>query len=829
MIAIRIVILLLVALWAGLATAQDLDVQSLLDGGEKALDAGRLQEAETKLREALRRSEAAGGPDNDHAYIARAHLANALADLNKLAEAERVIREQLDSARRSYGEESLMYASPLVQLAGLVTARNDDAAAERLYRRAIAILEALPDGDAQMLYACRIGLAATLTSLGRRDEADALLKSVEGGNPEVEAMVAASARLDANDFDGAITLMNKSLALSEQRLGPDNHQAAIAKSAIASALLNKGEHLDTARQLIDEALQSETARFGAMHPNLVSLHAVAASLNFTEGKWEAAIASAAAATGIVEHWAQTYVSKAQKTALELESSQAFNYQLQAFAAWQVYQQQPDRLLEMMEIAFSSFQRAQNPQAATALLRMADRRAEADPDFARLMRRFQDLSQKVAAEAEQQVLRAAEPGNDQVYSGVTPTEVELAKVKAEIERRFAKPGQSQNAVLTLAEAQVLLKPGEGLIAISEGFDAAGAGMAIAVTRDYAWWVPVDGVALREATRQLRQSLGAASNVRGMAQADDEARDTDAAGFDFAASAAVYQPVFGPLEEVLSETRELVVVPSPGLFDIPFTALVREVPVATSPTILRDADWLIRTHAISVLPSVASLKALRSTPHKTTGTRPLAGFGNAIFAGRTAALAPLPDTADELQRMTAELPGRGNALFLGSAATETAVETGALDRFGVLAFATHGLKAGELTGLDEPALALTPDDRNDGLLTASEVAGLNLDADWVILSACNTASGGGPGSEGFSGLARAFLYAGARSLLVSHWPVYSDAAVKLTTGAFAALAGDPAISRAEALRRSMLQILDTDPEPRHWHPSYWAPFALLGDGG
>ena len=159
---------------------------------------------------------------------------------------------------------------------------------------------------------------------------------------------------------------------------------------------------------------------------------------------------------------------------------------------------------------------------------------------------------------------------------------------------------------------------------------------------------------------------------------------------------------------------------------------------------------------------------------------------------------------------------------------------LSDYRVLAFATHGLVAGDLEGLAEPALVLTPpatataDD--DGLLTASEVAMLKLDADWVILSACNTAAADGtPGADGLSGLAKAFFYAGSRALLVSHWPVVSEAAVKLTTTMLAYAADHPAAGRSEALRQSMLALMADDADPRFAHPMFWAPFVVVGEGG
>jgi CHAT domain-containing protein len=154
---------------------------------------------------------------------------------------------------------------------------------------------------------------------------------------------------------------------------------------------------------------------------------------------------------------------------------------------------------------------------------------------------------------------------------------------------------------------------------------------------------------------------------------------------------------------------------------------------------------------------------------------------------------------------------------------------LDQFRIVHFATHGLVAGEILNLAEPALALSAPDQpsdGDGLLTASEVAALKVNAQWVVLSACNTAAGDKPGAEALSGLARAFIYAGARALLVSHWPVRSDAAVKLTTAAFDELKRAPDIGRAEALRRSMVAMIDTG--GARAHPSTWAPFVVVGEG-
>jgi CHAT domain-containing protein len=139
---------------------------------------------------------------------------------------------------------------------------------------------------------------------------------------------------------------------------------------------------------------------------------------------------------------------------------------------------------------------------------------------------------------------------------------------------------------------------------------------------------------------------------------------------------------------------------------------------------------------------------------------------------------------------------------------------------------------VNGLAEPALVFTipehPSEDDDGLLTASEVAALKLNADWVVLSACNTAAGDKLGADGLSGLARAFFYAGARALLVSHWQLDDEATARITTDVFTRLSKDPSLNRAEALREAMLTLIDHPSDPQESFPAFWAPFVVVGDG-
>ena len=310
------------------------------------------------------------------------------------------------------------------------------------------------------------------------------------------------------------------------------------------------------------------------------------------------------------------------------------------------------------------------------------------------------------------------------------------------------------------------------------------------------------------------------------------------FDRTVAYQLYRQLLEPIEGIIAQKKRLSFV-----FDGALTSLPPQVLITSDPSNkdLVSLDWLIRKYAVTVLPSIASLKVLRGQQFTVAAPKPMIGFGDPVFdrtvqiAGRpkvsalnrsltsfyrgviadtTAlgkALPPLPETADELREVAKQLGAKPEDIKLGEAATVTDVKHERLSDYRVVYFATHALVAGEMEKFArakaEPALVLsipaTPSEEDDGLLTASEVAMLKLNADFVVLSACNTAAGDKPGAEALSGLARAFFYAGAKSLVVSHWEVDSEATVALMDGLFAALKANPHLSHAEALRLSMLR--------------------------
>jgi len=287
--------------------------------------------------------------------------------------------------------------------------------------------------------------------------------------------------------------------------------------------------------------------------------------------------------------------------------------------------------------------------------------------------------------------------------------------------------------------------------------------------------------------------------------------------------------------------------------------------------RKVSWIARTHAITYLPSVSSFIQLRSLKPKENRKTIFAGFGDPWFnekhraetananitstkgtnqiyrrakpqtrkvdSAKIALLPRLPETDNELKRIAEALGADPvKTVFTGDKATESQIKQMDLSNHDILVFATHGLVPGDLDGLYQPALALTSpsvtgEQGNDGLLTMGEIMWMRLNANWVVLSACNTAAAGGAGAEAVSGLGQAFFYAGARSLLVTSWPVETTSAMALTTTLFSQQAKDSKIGRAEALRQAKISLID-NLEGRGFtfaHPLFWSPFIIVGDGG
>jgi CHAT domain-containing protein len=422
-------------------------------------------------------------------------------------------------------------------------------------------------------------------------------------------------------------------------------------------------------------------------------------------------------------------------------------------------------------------------------------------------------------------------------------------------------------LTAEEVQTLLGADEALVFFLAG---ANESYVFALTREGFEWrtISLDEKNVSAKVAAFRHGLDVDELTKSISMGKAQL-------FDLADAHELYVALFGPIEALIKNKAQLLIVPSGSLTALPFYLLVTDKPAIAVPQMqiddmaaYRDAAWLVKRHAVTVLPSVANLKALRVFAREGRGLKPMIGFGDPVFArDRTAAragqristvkiatrtrayseywrgasvnraklaeaLAPLPDSAEEIKAVAAKLGAPSSDIHLGRNATEANVKRLPLADYRVVYFATHGLVADDVQGLGEPSLALTlpnePSELDDGLLTASEVAQLELNADWVVLSACNTAAGDKPGAEALSGLARAFFYAGARALLVSHWGIDSKAAARLATSTFDIMNSNQTIGRAEALRRAMLAYLNDKSDMWNAYPGFWGSFSLVGEG-
>jgi CHAT domain-containing protein len=325
------------------------------------------------------------------------------------------------------------------------------------------------------------------------------------------------------------------------------------------------------------------------------------------------------------------------------------------------------------------------------------------------------------------------------------------------------------------------------------------------------------------------------------------------FDLNVANQLYQALIAPMGNRLDGVNHLIVIPGTVLSNLPLGTLVMAPASAGD---YRHAQWLVQRFALSEAPSVRAFVTLKQEAAASTrASRPFLGVGAPPFqgagglAGERAlqalteicngagpispdllrALPPLPDTAREVRDVGAHIGGTSAEILLGSQASERNVLAQPLDQFAVLYFATHGILPGELRCALQPALALAPptetvvDVADDGLLQASQIASLKLNADLVVLSACNTAaSKDGLGGGALEGLSDAFFFAGAHAVMASHWEVSSTATETLMTSIF-----DPSSRRlglAGALRKAQLEMLERSETS---HPFYWASFTIIGD--
>ena len=766
---------------------------------------GRLAEAEVDARRALLSQLKNQGKYNAATPRFIAGLADILVEQGRYAEAEQLARVCLEISRTvGVAEDSLSNVQQLSQLGSILNL-------QRKGREAIAVFAQIDKAIANWEPARR----QTFELSGGR------ITSLYASG-QIEAGIAAAEQL-----------VKKQIS----RVGENNFDAASARGTLAVGLMRAGRDQDAIRE------------FKTAIPILMA----SSRENADDDNATAVAARSQRLQGIVE----AYLNM-------LARNSAGDVGVETFSLADA-------------IRGRSVQQALAASSARATAK--------DPALAELVRKEQDLGKQVNAQLGtlNNVLSLPsgerdDKGVQAINASINGLRAERLKARQEIDQRFpAYADLVSPRPPSVEQIKATLVDGEAMLSFYFG-----------QTSSFVWAVPKNGPVAFAAIKASSGDIE--SKVRKLREAlePQAAMISDIPPLDLKLAYELYSLLLQPVESGWKPAKNLVVVTNGALGLLPLSLLptsATEIRSDDDPLFssYRNVPWLARTHAVTTVPSAAALRTLRQLPPGKPARGELIAFGDPYFSkeqeaeaasadkvrvadagGNTtrggplkrrnspklegvdsaelAMLPRLPDTSEELKSIALALQADpSKVLNLGKQANEQAVKTMDLSGFKVLAFATHGLVPGELNGLSQPALALSSPTvtggEGDGLLTMEEILGLKLDADWVVLSACNTGAGAGAGAEAASGLGRAFFYAGTRALLVTNWSVHSQSARELMTDLFRRQAQDPKLTRGEALRQATMALMDGPgysgadgkTEFAYAHPLFWAPYTIIGDGG
>jgi len=719
---------------------------------EQLSRAGKYSEATALARLQLQSLEKTRGPLDRDVAGALNNLALLYGDLGNDAEAEPLLKRAIAILEKAVGLDSPVMTPELNSLAALYQRQERYADAEPLFKRALSLREGSLGPNHPDVGQSLNNLATLYEKQDRHSDskplfARALAIYEKAAGPEHPAVATLLNNLGQVDkvqgrYGEAEPLIKRSLAIREKVLGRDHPDVARSLNNLADLYERQGR-LGDAEPLYQRAVAIREQALGSNHPDLaISLNNLA-SLYQTEGRGGDALP-------IVDRLIAN--GRAQpRVALAV-----------LFAA-QRQQLMPTE--KALDEALNTVQHGVQSAAASAVSKLAVRMAAGSDRLAELVRKDQDLASE--AETLDKVIIAAVSKDKSKRDAAAEqrSRDRLAAISAErasLQKTFASEFPDYAALsnplpMTVKEIQSLLSDDEAMVLFAVADKQS---YVFALTRESFDWkpLPVGAEALSEKIAAFRRGL-------------DVGKASDASGksglFDVALAHELYATLLKPVEPLVKNKRSLLVAPSGALTALPFHLLVTEKPLAAIPETFagyRDAAWLLKRQAVSVLPSVASLKALRVFARKEPGTKPMTGFGDPLFnpsqdgagdsrtatkslaaksasrslvsaaytdfwqgagvdrARLAAALPQLPDTADELNAVAKDLGVDAADIHLGVDASETTVKNARLSDYRIIYFATHGLVAGDVKGLAEPSLALSmpkqPSDTDDGLLTASE---------------------------------------------------------------------------------------------------------------
>lgn len=826
---------------------------------------GRYRESELLYKRGLAIREKALGPDHPTVGASLNNLALLYGKQGRYGLSESLYKRSLVIRKKALGPGHPSVGQSYNNLAALYKKQKRYLKAEELYKRSLKIRE-------KALGPEHLGVGTSLNNL-------AAFYQEQGRNKEAEP------------------LYQRSLAIRQELLGPSHLTVSQSYNNLAVLYESQGRFSE-AKRYYEHSLIIRRRVLGPDHPTVGTTYNNLAGMNFRQSHWAQAVKYWQQATQLITQRTRRQSGNIGKRLTSKGVTDIAKNRWYFSGLVKSTYRQRGRAINGDKLQSKVFQNAQwanSSEAAGALAQMSARQAKGDGDLAKLVRERQDtVGEWQSLDKRLIATRSKPPGkrDPQSEKRLSARLTTIDKRIALIDKRLAKDFPDYAALanpepLSVLQVQSQLGPDEALILMLDtpkAYPTEAETFVFAITKNRAVWIraPIGGEALIDKVTLLRQALDPTTGTRS-AKTKRGLRHADEGDFDLTIAYELYKTLLGPVEDLIADKKHLLIIPSGPLTALPLHVLVSQKPKRGLQGYekYRQAQWLMKRHAMTTLPSVSSLKALRDgAKNKARAKLPLIGFADPVFSQAQPAsllmtstdqqttkrgtpvavatlknkgftsffrggianlsalsqLSSLPETRTELISIALTLDVDERHIKLGRNATEKAVKTLNLDQYRIVYFATHGLVAGDIQNLSEPALAFSLPAKaslaDDGLLTASEVAQLKLNADWLVMSACNTASGDKPGAQALSGLARAFFYAGARTLLVSHWPVYSDAATALTTSAFALMNeseknGKP-IGRSTALQRSMLALLHDTTRDDNAHPSVWAPFVVVGEG-
>lgn len=776
--------------------------------------------------------------------------------------AEAGFRRALELQTRTFGEDDLATNDILMDLAMAVSAQGRHAEAEALIRRAAPIVEKSPKpSDRARLSGYQAYIAAykgdfdsallqarAATSQWRAIAAQAASQqggtgiAGAGGGSEAEAELAMALNLEAamllrtGDVTSAFASVGEAMLLIKRVEGEPRWWEADILVTLGNVSSAQGR-LSAAEAYLKRALALRQQVFGEGVATLQARVALARAYQVEHMRTSAIITfrEAVAVARTLPKSSIPFTSEDLVPFFEAVLEEAQSYD------------DPKVRLGLYAEVFDAVQLTRSPIFDRAMALTSARRSAATPELEALLGRLEaavqterELRVQLATQQSLMPQERSAVDEERYAAEISAQGKAIADLRQLIAKQFPDFAATTDAsVPKLDDLRRRLGPDEGALSFVIGRSRSFAqlvtkdGIALAA-------IPAGEAALQDSVSKLRRGL----EVQGKSVND----------FDLETAYDLYTTVFGGLAADMSRLKRLVVIPAGPLANLPFSLLVRE---PANPGQYLGAHWLARDLDISYSPTLSSFVALRSTrligshPKKllalgnpvlaplTVGSHAVApetgndcGAGGIVPAALLRSLSSLPDTAREIADVARALGGSKDDILLGDKATESAFRGRRLADYRILYFATHGLLPSELRCQAQPGVVLTPPQVTpqtrsfDGLLDASEIAGMTIPAELVVLSACNTAaSGKANGGESLSGLAASFFQAGARSLVVSHWQVPSAATSALMSEMFSIMGSSKDMPVDAALRAAQARLYKT---PAYAHPFFWAAFVVMGDG-